>query len=1032
MAIAIKCPGCQAAFEVPESIAGKTIRCTSCKTQLTVPSPAAAGAEKKPFGSGAPAAKAAPAPAPAKAASVGSALSLDDDDDRPKSRPTPARPAARKDADDDDDEPKSRSTKPAKSAADMLPSRSKSSKPARRRDDDDDDEDEDDEPRRKPRRKQGSGAGPMLLLIGGGLLGLCAIVGVGVWFAMKSGNDDTAKSDGGNSPAETTPASDGGGGGGGGDPQINPREPGAGAGPLFTAPDGAFRVRFPGEPTTTPLPSGHGAIYSYSSDSPKELFIAMVAGDRAKTGQEDRRTLIRVIADVYGVDGYSDIVVDAKKKSEKKITVNGHSGSEGVSTTTDGKVSVGRSFTIGDREFVAMAISADQSAEARLTSFVQSFEPMVSGPADALTAKMQADGFIAKFPERPRTSPALGGGTVYRHTVGPLANPKEHYEIQFSSLPRNANPQQVLEGGLGGLRKMLNGRSGLQDQGTSDITQDGFPAKEARYSDQSGAGMLVRIVAAPGRLFILVVGGNDIPLDSAKMQGFVSSFKITYKPPTSPEPPGGIAMAPPGSTGMETPGFPEMPPGMPPEFPMPGMPPGIPPEFPMPPGGDGFPPGGDQGIPGNLGPPPGALTSPPLASKLTPFFAIAFDVENKEVYVVTHRWTGKKTEGLLYRYTYPDFRAKGSYNLPNLATKAVIDSKKGLLYLAAADLKSPVSSRNIALMHYDRAYATGDIHIIDLAPIRSGKVEDRSDIKPVGSVQVDASIRGLELAPDGKSLFVAVNRSSGRVTKGFLRQIDTTTRKQIREKMIPEQIVAMTLSPDGKDILALEFPVPVTKPVISLFVYDAESWTLRAVQLPAASTDVAATRDGKYLAAVIGTGAPSAAKLQLLATDGALPGDVPTIGWKASNNSYVAFSPDAKRLYVSSLGGPITPNGPTNAGLDVYDVENVADVKTYKKVSSIRESGGTSVGGYFHLSPDGEYIVFRTGAVLATAKLKENAGGLPGNLGNPGVVPPMPGVTPPGPGIPGTPTGPGPVPGGVPMEQGSPPAAGMPAVPIQP
>jgi hypothetical protein len=106
-------------------------------------------------------------------------------------------------------------------------------------------------------------------------------------------------------------------------------------------------------------------------------------------------------------------------------------------------------------------------------------------------------------------------------------------------------------------------------------------------------------------------------------------------------------------------------------------------------------------------------------------------------------------------------------------------------------------------------------------------------------------------------------------------------------------------------------------------------------------------------------------------------------------------------------------------------------VKTYKKVASIRESGGTSVGGYFNLSPDGEYIVFRTGAVLATAKLKENAGLLPGNPGDPGAIPPMPGATPPAPGIPGTPPGPRPVPGGVPMEQGS-PAAGMPAVPIQP
>src|SRR5438309_22583 len=62
MAIPIKCPGCQAAFEVPESLGGKTIRCTSCKTQLPVPSAKAAPAAKSapmarpapPGGSGGP------------------------------------------------------------------------------------------------------------------------------------------------------------------------------------------------------------------------------------------------------------------------------------------------------------------------------------------------------------------------------------------------------------------------------------------------------------------------------------------------------------------------------------------------------------------------------------------------------------------------------------------------------------------------------------------------------------------------------------------------------------------------------------------------------------------------------------------------------------------------------------------------------------------------------------------------------------------------------------------------------------------
>ena len=65
MSIPITCAGCHAAFEVPDGLAGKTIRCTSCKAQMAVPAAdqaetlvpavrgqAAAGESKKPFGFG--------------------------------------------------------------------------------------------------------------------------------------------------------------------------------------------------------------------------------------------------------------------------------------------------------------------------------------------------------------------------------------------------------------------------------------------------------------------------------------------------------------------------------------------------------------------------------------------------------------------------------------------------------------------------------------------------------------------------------------------------------------------------------------------------------------------------------------------------------------------------------------------------------------------------------------------------------------------------------------------------------------------
>ena len=162
MAIPITCPGCQAGFEVPENLAGKTIRCTSCKTQLTVP----AAEAKKPFGwAGAAAQPAATAkPAPAKAA-----VAVDDDED-------------------------DRKTSPSKPASKNGPTIKGAIKPgSKRRDDDDDDDDDDDRPRRGKKSKgAGAGGGAMLALIGGGVLCLGAIVGLSVWLLSDDGDKDTA------------------------------------------------------------------------------------------------------------------------------------------------------------------------------------------------------------------------------------------------------------------------------------------------------------------------------------------------------------------------------------------------------------------------------------------------------------------------------------------------------------------------------------------------------------------------------------------------------------------------------------------------------------------------------------------------------------------------------------------------------------------------------------------------------------------------------------------------------------------------
>ncbi|MBX9579488.1 MAG: zinc-ribbon domain-containing protein, partial [Gemmataceae bacterium] len=202
MPVPIKCPGCQAAFDVPDHLAGKKIRCTSCKAEVAVPAgkvaAATGSAERKPVpvASKPPAAAARPANGkPAARASV--VLDDDDDDDRPRK----AKPA---------------DAKPVKAAAVRAVA-------------DDDDDDADDRPaRRKPgkgkAKAKDNGYG-MLYLIGGAVVGIAAIAGVAV--ALLSGDkkkDETASSSGSaNTPAPTMPA-------GGPQPGMRPGGPPAGGG----------------------------------------------------------------------------------------------------------------------------------------------------------------------------------------------------------------------------------------------------------------------------------------------------------------------------------------------------------------------------------------------------------------------------------------------------------------------------------------------------------------------------------------------------------------------------------------------------------------------------------------------------------------------------------------------------------------------------------------------------------------------------------------------------------------------------------
>jgi hypothetical protein len=445
----------------------------------------------------------------------------------------------------------------------------------------------------------------------------------------------------------------------------------------------------------------------------------------------------------------------------------------------------------------------------------------------------------------------------------------------------------------------------------------------------------------------------------------------------------------------------------------------------QPPGFGGF--GGGFG-----GPEDSIVTAPPIA----PFYAAAFDAEKKQLVTIGARKATPqgRVQGELRLYDYPSFALKGTYNIPYLGTRMVIDptSEKGLLYVAGVTNVPTTWGGPLAL---ERNAATGDIQVYELDQVRANKVGSGSDFKPVGSMSVGGTIRGLELSDDASTLF-CLTCATTNGAKAHLYQFDTAERKaKAGTKPMQFQTAASELrkTADGKSLLVVErganlnLETKVQK--LTIGALDDK----KPLQLAGSAADVAVIKkDGTVVAAV---GNPTGAgKLYVVDPEGRPTQEIQQPQGKLANGLYVGADPDGKHLFVGSY---------TQPGFDAYEVTDLA-AGGLKKLASARNAGGKPLQGAFLVAPDGEYIVFHIGTVLKVSDLKNvtpgafgaggGAGGPPGAFqppGGGGAFPPPAG----GGAAPQLPQGP-PVGGGQPTSAnpggGRPPAGGAPPAALPP
>lgn len=1056
MAIPISCPGCQAAFDVPDTLAGKKIRCTSCREELVV----AGGKSAAPAAAKPPAPVAAPRPVPVAS--------------KP---PAAAKPAAKKvvvaDDDDEDDEDDDRPVK-AKSVKSAKPVEAKAAvKPAkkasRRRDDDEDDEDA---PRGKRKKKEESGmpVSPAFLIILAVVL-----LGGGAVFAYQqfTKKDEEPKETASNAavpPAGVTPGADGrlpsmpvggmtppggrpqgggggssedgdipvaGGGGGGrpgGTPGYGPPGGNPGYGPPPGANLGAPNVNSGGPGPAAP-PAGGGVVppgwqavkgEGYSCAMPaapqvveqtapglgtvkvnvlerknsREAFVAAsislppgagaAAADpalRAKVLDEMAKGMTTWANQGAGGGLFPGQKLQLRTTGQTDITQNGLFGRDVTVSDQTNRGGGTLRMVLGTRIYIFGVLGEDVSA--------------LAGETRQFLASIKLDD-------------PQGGGAV---AAAPPGGPPPGYGPPGGMGPGYAPPSAPPGANLGAPNVNSGGGAAPAPGG---VAGPGYAPPPGSFPGTPPPG--------PGS----IAGGPPQPggLPGNPMGGFGGGDENRRRPGAG----GGSDADRRGGGGDQDRRGGQ---GGAPGNPMGGFP-GNPMGFPGNPMGVG-------GQPGTAAPSPGSTDSfPAVAAQIDPFLAVVFDADKSEVITVSGK-TGAtaaapRPTGILRRYSYPDFLLKGRYDLPHIATRAALDPAKGLLYLATAGTGAPLATPFDRLIDI-RASVAGDIEVYDLAPLRSGEVKALAALKPVNTLAVGGTVRGLELSADGSALYLAVTKGGAKGGKSTLRAYDTADLKKApKEHPLADPAYDMKQSPDGDRLLVTELPAgggAKSAQQFELTVFDPVAWAeVRRLPLGSPATDVAAAKGGQMVVSTAADLNPTNGRLFLLTDAGGesevAPGGTP----KAATNNYVRFSPDGKRLFVSSFAFGTAAGGPAATGFDAYEVGDPADRAKYKKVASVRtgvrQGAGVPVGGHFHVAPDGEHVVFQNGVVLAAAKLAEDApdagpvkaagalrqggaGQFPGqpgggNLGAPGMNAGGPGGRPGFPGAPGAgqdPRGPG-------------------------
>ena len=297
-------------------------------------------------------------------------------------------------------------------------------------------------------------------------------------------------------------------------------------------------------------------------------------------------------------------------------------------------------------------------------------------------------------------------------------------------------------------------------------------------------------------------------------------------------------------------------------------------------------------------------------------------------------------DGRLKDFAYPSFRFRGAYRLAQPGYRAIVDARRGVLWVAACE------SANLRVnRHGDRPLGRADLHVYDIPPAATERAV-ASQFHPRRVLPLGKDVLELLISPDHETLFYLARDREGT----HLGRIDAESQIVEREVPLPISMRTLCLTPNGNRLYVGGKD--------SILAVDPETLhTLRQVDVKVDVRSLAADNEECLYLAEQGQ--------WTLITRLNLRGEKPNIlRWTSRMHGriYLKMAPDQYRLYV----------GTSSMVSDHIDSLLVRGHPWQTPpVAGMAASGAQMpVQGEFFLTADGRFLINRWGAVFRLVRGK--------------------------------------------------------------